>query len=364
MIFVDIKIKGEDMEEKKLSEFLKENGAYESFIENCLNSDETIELILNKSLNGLGIFLGFMWKDTPQGIRYWDILFNKSCELNIIYDMDEILYKEYEKRNMKESSEQNPISKDIVEENSTEDTKQEFQSITLNGVEYHLIPKEVSVGYLKGWYDKDIKVETTEESPLLTLNDLRDIGLSEKDLMENGFSEEDLRKDSREEYLKRKFEENKGKYEVLFKEKKSKEWSFCYRPCDLSWRKDWDYKLIKKEHKEIIEAYLKDTDLKVHYRWYDEDWMLLDDFIENYDEDMQLRIVKKEFEPFTLNIEVNTLDEAKSLWNRFNLNYNTLCRALCNLYNIEFENRISTHKYWTQIDDILKDFGEVPDVKP
>jgi hypothetical protein len=163
--------------------------------------------------------------------------------------------------------------------------------------------------------------------------------------------------------LKRKFKEGNGQYEVLFKEKKSKDWSFCYRPNDLSWRKDWDYKLIKKEHKEIVEAYLKDNALKIQYRWYDEDWMLLDNFIENYDENMQLRVAKKDFEPFTLNIEVNTLDEAKSLWNRFNLNYNTLCRALCNLYNVEFENRISTHKYWTQIDDILKDLGEEPNVK-
>jgi hypothetical protein len=257
--------------------------------------------------------------------------------------MDEVLYKEYERRNMKESSEQNPITKDIVE-NNAETTKQEYQIVTLDGVDYYLVPKK--------------------EAPLLTLNDLRDIGLSDEDLIANGYSEEDLRKEPREKHLKRKFEENKGKYEVLFKEKNSSDWSFCYRPNDLTWRKDCDYILIKKEHKEIIEAYLKDTSIKIQFRWYDEDWMLLDDFIENYDEDMQLRVSKKEFEPFTLNIEVKTLDEAKSLWNRFNLNYNTLCRALCNLYNIEFENRISTHKYWTQIDDILKDFGEVPDVKP
>ena len=68
---------------------------------------------------------------------------------------------------------------------------------------------------------------------------------------------------------------------------------------------------------------MQDNSLKIEYRWHDEDWMLLDDFIENYDENMQLRIAKKEFEPFTLNIEVNTIDEAKSLWNRFNINYNT-----------------------------------------
>lgn len=332
------------MEEKKLSEFLKEKGAYESFIENCLNDEGTIKDLSTGNASSVGIYYGFTWNRTPQGEDFWDELYTKSLKFDIIHDMDEILYKEYERRNMKESSEQNPITKDIIENDEVENIKQNFQTITLNGIEYYLVPKK--------------------EAPLLTLNDLRDIGLSDEDLIANGYSEEDLRKEPREKHLKRKFEQGNGQYEVLFKEKKSDKWEFCYRPNDLTWIKDCDYILIKKEHKEIIEAYLKDTSIKIQFRWYDEDWMLLDDFIENYDEDMQLRVSKKEFEPFTLNIEVKTLDEAKSLWNRFNLNYNTLCRALCNLYNIEFENRISTHKYWTQIDDILKDFGEVPDVKP
>jgi hypothetical protein len=33
------------MEEKKLSEYLKENNAYESFIENCLNNKNTLQKI-------------------------------------------------------------------------------------------------------------------------------------------------------------------------------------------------------------------------------------------------------------------------------------------------------------------------------
>lgn len=300
---------------------MKENGAYGSFIENCLNDEDTLQSIAGYDLPNIEINNGFTWVETSEGVDYWDNLFNKSCELNIIPDMDEILYKEYEKRNTKESSEQNPITKYIIEDDR-EITLPEFQTITLNGVDYHLVPKEVSIEY------KDIEAETTEE------------------------------------HLKRKFKENKDIYEVLFKEKKSNDWSFCYRPLDLSWRKDWDYKFIKKEHKEIIEAYLKDNTLKVQYRWHDEAWMLLDDFIENYDEDMQLRIAKKEFEPFTLNIKINTIDEAKSLWNRFNLNYGTLCEAThSDYYNVEFENRLGTHKYWNQIDNVLKDFGEEPDAE-
>lgn len=93
-------------------------------------------------------------------------------------------------------------------------------------------------------------------------------------------------------------------------------------------------------------------------------WYVEEDFIENYFEDYTYKTAKKEFEPFTLNIEVNTLDEAKSLWNRFNLNYRILCEAThSDYYNVEFENRLKTHKYWNQIDNILKDLGEEPDIE-
>ncbi len=316
------------MKDKTLSEFLKENGAYKNFIENCLNDEDTLQYIVDYNLSNTGIFSGFNWVETPEGVDYWSKRYDKSCELNIIPDMDEILYKEYEKRNTKESSEQNPITKYIIEDDR-EITLPEFQTIILDGVEYHLVPKEVSIEY------KDIEAETTEE------------------------------------HLKRKFKENKDIYEVLFKEKKSNDWSFCYRPLDLSWRKDWDYKLIKKEHKEIIEAYLKDRNIKIEFTnniSKDADietiWYVEEDFIENYFEDYTYKTAKKEFEPFTLNIEVNTLDEAKSLWNRFNLNYRTLCEAThSDYYNVEFENRLDIHNYWKQIDDVLKDLGEEPDIE-
>lgn len=212
---------------------------------------------------------------------------------------------------------------------SFEDIKQELQTITLNGIEYNLIPKEISIGYMN-LYDKDIKTETIEE------------------------------------YLKRKFREGNGRYEVLFKEKKSNVWSFCYRPNDLSWRKDWEYKLIKKEHKEIIEAYLKDRNIKIEFTnnvSKDADietiWYVEEDLIENYYEEYTYRIAVKKFEPFTLNIEINTIEEAKSLWNRFNLNYNILCEAIQDKYYVvDYENRLHTSTYWKQLDNILKDLGE------
>lgn len=321
------------MEEKKLSEFLKESGAYESYIENCLREKTTLQNIVDFNLSNIGISNGFTWVETSEGIDYWSKLATKSCELNIIHDMDEILYKEYKKRNMKENSNQNPITKDIVEnieEDKVEDSKQRFQTIILNGIEYNLIPKEISVGYIQNLYDKDMKVETTEE------------------------------------YLKRKFEEGNGRYEVLFKEKKSNDWSFCYRPNDLAWRKDWEYKLIKKEHKEIFETYLKDRNIKIEVTnnvSKDADiktiWYIEEDLIENYYEEYTYRIAVKEFEPFTLNIEINTIDEVKSLWNRFNLNYHSLCEAMSSEhYKVECGNRIRSHKYWKQLDKVLKSLGE------
>ena len=86
--------------------------------------------------------------------------------------------------------------------------------------------------------------------------------------------------------------------------------------------------------------------------------------IENYYEEYTYRITKKEFKPFTLNIEVNTLDEAKSLWNRFNLNYHSLCEAMSSEhYKVEYENRLNTYKYWKRLENTLKDLGGEPNVK-
>lgn len=101
---------------------------------------------------------------------------------------------------------------------------------------------------------------------------------------------------------------------------KDNKWELCDQDYKENFRDSSNIKLIKKEHSDILKAYLKDKDIKTEYRWYDEPWMELEgDFIENYDENMQLRIAKKEFEPFTLNIEVKTLDDLKLILNRFDL---------------------------------------------
>ena len=86
------------MEEKRLSEFLKENDAYESFIENCLNDGATLQSIKDYSLSNISIFSGFTWAETSEGKDYWSKIYDKFLELNIIHDIDEILYKEFEKK--------------------------------------------------------------------------------------------------------------------------------------------------------------------------------------------------------------------------------------------------------------------------
>lgn len=89
---------------------MKENGAYEDFIENCFKDENTLQNIADNTLSNTGISNGFIWEKTSEGFVHWSNLQRRIPE-TFVYDMDEILYKEYEKRNMKESSKQKPIIK-------------------------------------------------------------------------------------------------------------------------------------------------------------------------------------------------------------------------------------------------------------
>lgn len=81
-------------EPKSLSEYLKENNAYESFIENCVDNAAKIQL---KHLKDIDFIIAFSWNKTPQGYEYWERL-DKTKPNNLIYDMDEITFTEVEKR--------------------------------------------------------------------------------------------------------------------------------------------------------------------------------------------------------------------------------------------------------------------------
>lgn len=85
---------------KALSEYLKENGAYESFVENCVNAFlEDAMAYKNFSLNNEEARIGnmFSWADTEQGSDYWKKL-DENRPTNLIYDMNEIIFTEVDKR--------------------------------------------------------------------------------------------------------------------------------------------------------------------------------------------------------------------------------------------------------------------------
>ena len=104
---------------KTLSEYLKENNAYESFVENCVASvllnPKGYEHIRGKAGN-IGSF--FTWNKTKEGHTYWlNLYINQPKDL--VYDMDEIIFAEVDKR----IAEQKTLSEFI----STEEFDQMFQ---------------------------------------------------------------------------------------------------------------------------------------------------------------------------------------------------------------------------------------------
>lgn len=76
-----------EKKEIKLSEFLKENGAYDKFVKNF---DKEFRQVINI----VQIGTAFWWEDTKQGWEYWTELNTKWKEINEdlrVYDMDWLL---------------------------------------------------------------------------------------------------------------------------------------------------------------------------------------------------------------------------------------------------------------------------------
>ena len=55
--------------------------------------------------------------------------------------------------------------------------------------------------------------------------------------------------------IEEKFHKNKNLYIVLFKQRKDKDYTYCYRPNDLTFRNDFCYALINKETLEIDKSF-------------------------------------------------------------------------------------------------------------
>lgn len=180
----------------KLSDFLKKHNVYEKFINYSLEEFNTLNKISKGILNEVMLNTAFRWAKTSEGYKFWsnlDDLFRSSEEE--IYDMDDILYEEYNKRNFKNSNE------DII---------------TLNGKKFKLTPVEEDI---------------TDKLP----------------------------------EIKNKF--NTGSYYVMFKQKCVNSWDFCYIPKNLTWRRDFDYKLIHIIHKDFLEEYIKDKSIKIEFNY-------------------------------------------------------------------------------------------------
>lgn len=81
-----------------LSEYLKENNAYESFIENCVEEFlQDMEYYKKYKMMNRNISLNtFTWENTKEGFSYWSYLLKNKPE-KIIYDMNEIVFAEVEK---------------------------------------------------------------------------------------------------------------------------------------------------------------------------------------------------------------------------------------------------------------------------
>ena len=89
---------------KTLSEYLKENDAYEIFIENCVEGFlKDLAWYKDSKSKSINISSGniFIWGDTKEGHDYWYNLEINQPE-NLIYDMGEIIFAEVDKRLSKE----------------------------------------------------------------------------------------------------------------------------------------------------------------------------------------------------------------------------------------------------------------------
>ena len=159
--------------------------------------------------------------------------------------------------------------------------------------------------------------------------------------------------------IKNKFET--GSYCVMFKQKYVNSWDFCYRPKDLTWRRDFDYKLIHIIHKDFLEEYIKDKSIKIEFNYNPLDvhnkWIPIEgDFIDNYNENYYYRISNK-FQPFIFKIKVKTLDDLKSLINRFNLSdiqiKNTLKEDKAKVYDVQSNVDFGVY---TKLKEIMKGY--------
>ena len=133
---------------KTLSEYLKENNAYESFVENCveefLNDINWYSKIKIKPKEDSIISLGntFPWYTTKEGFYYWLDLSSNKPE-NFVYDMDEIIFAEVDKRIAEQKTQSEFISTEQFDQRFEQNTSTKYMVF----VEGRSNPKKVHDSY-------------------------------------------------------------------------------------------------------------------------------------------------------------------------------------------------------------------------
>ena len=138
-----IRTNGTCVEPKTLSEYLKENNAYEAFIENCVTSVLLNPKSYERKRGEVGTINGFfIWYKTKEGHTYWLNLHIKQPK-DLVYDMDEIIFAEVDKRIAEQKAQSEFIS--------TEEFDQMFEQKTTTKymvfVEGRSNPKKVHDSY-------------------------------------------------------------------------------------------------------------------------------------------------------------------------------------------------------------------------
>lgn len=134
---------------KTLSEYLKENNAYEAFIENCveafLNDIDAYDKIKRESKEGSILWLlgsAFNWHNSKQGSKYWSYLSYNKPE-NCVHDMNEIIFAEVDKRIAEQKTQSEFISTEEFEQMVEQKTSTKYMVF----VESRSNPKKVHNSY-------------------------------------------------------------------------------------------------------------------------------------------------------------------------------------------------------------------------
>ena len=151
---------------KTLSEYLKENNAYGAFIENCveefLNDINWYNKIKIKPKEDSIISLGntFPWNTTKEGFVYWYNLHNNQPK-DLVYDMDEIIFAEVDKRIAEQKAPTEAQSEFISTEEFDQMFQQKASTKYMVFVEGRSSPKKVHDSYASA--EEEAKRLATQE---------------------------------------------------------------------------------------------------------------------------------------------------------------------------------------------------------